>query len=212
MRHSLCVIRRLTRCIRGVTIIEFALVAPVLLLLLMGLFDIAHIVYVKSQLTGLIQKAARDSTLQDLSTSAGQIALDNDVSSQIKMLAPGAQVTATRRFYRNYNDAAAKVPETWGDTDHDQRCDNNESYKDLNGNGIWDADGGDGGSSSSTPGGGAQDRTIYTVKVSYTRLFPLWRFLGMSSQADLSSTTILANQPYSDQSTYAANPVWLHCV
>jgi Flp pilus assembly protein TadG len=197
---------------RGVAALEFAIVAPVLLLLLMGLFDLGHVVYVKSQLTGLMQKAARDSTLQDQSTLAGQTALDNDLISQIKLLAPGAKVVTTRRFYRNYNDAAARVPEVWGDTDNDKKCDNNESYTDLNGNGVWDADGGDGGSTSSTPGGGAQDRTIYTVNVSYTRLFPFWRLVGMSSQGELSSTTLLANQPYSEQSSYSPNPAKLHCV
>jgi Flp pilus assembly protein TadG len=204
-------VRAGVRCARGVTVIEFAMVAPVLMLLLMGLFDIAHTVYVKSELTGLVQKAARDSTLQDQSTLAGQTALDADVINQVKVLAPGAQVTAVRRFYRNYTDATARVPENWGDTDHDGRCDNNESYTDLNGNGVWDADGGDGGSTSQTPGGGAQDRTIYTVKVSYPRLFPLWKFIGMTSQATLVATTILSNQPYADQSSYSSSPKTLHC-
>jgi Flp pilus assembly protein TadG len=212
MRRLVQPLNRSATCTRGVAALEFAIVAPVLLLLLMGLFDLGHVVYVKSQLTGLIQKAARDSTLQDQSTLAGQTALDNELISQIKLLAPGAKVVPTRRFYRNYNEAAARVPEAWGDTDKDKRCDNNESYTDLNGNGVWDADGGDGGSTSSTPGGGAQDRTIYTVNVSYARLFPFWKMVGMSSQAELSSTTLLANQPYSEQSSYSPNPATLHCV
>ncbi len=206
MNRILRSIRGAMRCVRGVTVIEFAIVAPALMLLLMGLFDIAHNVYVKSQLNGLVQKAARDSTLQDQSTLAGQTALDNTVINQVKALAPGAQVLTKRRFYRNYDDATAKVPEPWGDTNRDLRCNANESFTDTNGNGVWDADGADGGSSSTTPGGGAQDRTIYTVTVTYPRLFPLWRFIGATSQATLIATTILANQPYADQSSYAPNP------
>jgi Flp pilus assembly protein TadG len=212
MSRAMRSVRGIATCIRGATIIEFAMVAPVLMLVLMGLFDVAHLVYVKSQLTGLMQKAARDSTLEDQSTLAGQAVLDNNVISQVKMLAPGATVLTSRRFYRNYNDATAKVPEYWGDTDHDGKCDANESYTDANGNGVWDADGGDGGSSSATPGGGAQDRTIYTVNVTFTRLFPLWSFIGASSQAKLSAKTILANQPYSDQSSYSTTPATLHCL
>ena len=48
---------------RGTTIIEFALIAPVLMLVMMGFFDMGHEVYARSVLTGAIQKAARDSTI-----------------------------------------------------------------------------------------------------------------------------------------------------
>jgi Flp pilus assembly protein TadG len=211
MSRILRAIRRASRCTRGVTVIEFAIVAPVLMLLLMGLFDVAHTVYVKAQLNGLVQKAARDSTLQDQSTLAGQTALDNIVIAQVKALAPGATVSAKRRFYRNNNDATARVPEPWGDTNRDLRCNADESFTDTNGNGVWDADGGDGGSSSTTPGGGAQDRSIYLVTVTYPRLFPLWRFIGLTPQATQVATTILANQPYSDQASYAPDPATRHC-
>lgn len=195
----------------GATIIEFAIVAPVLIVMLLGFFDTAHTLYMKAQLTGLLQKAARDSTLQNMSTAAAEAAMDANITRQVKVLARNATVVTSRRFYRNYNDAAAKVPESWGDTNGDGRCNNNESFTDTNGNGVWDADGGDGGSISSTPGGGAQDRTIYTVTVSYPHLFPLWKFLGTSPNAALTATTVLANQPYTDQSSYAATPKSLHC-
>jgi Flp pilus assembly protein TadG len=202
---------RLRQSRAGATIIEFAIVAPVLIVMLLGFFDTAHTLYMKAQLNGLLQKAARDSTLQDMSTAAGEATLDANITRQVKALAKNATVTPTRRFYRNYNDAAAKVPESWNDTNGDKVCDNNESYTDTNGNGVWDADGGDGGSTSSTPGGGAQDRTIYTVKVSYPHLFPIWKFIGTSNTVSLSATAVLANQPYSDQSSYSATPQTLHC-
>ena len=57
-------LRRLGRDRRGVTIVEFAMVAPVLSLLMMGLGDMLYQMYVKEMLTGSVQKAARDSGIQ----------------------------------------------------------------------------------------------------------------------------------------------------
>ena len=58
--------------------------------------------------------------------------------------------------------------------------------------------------------GGAKDRTLYTVVITYPRFFPLWRFIGASSTTKLTASTILENQPYSDQNSYGAATVG-HC-
>jgi Flp pilus assembly protein TadG len=49
---------------RGVTIVEFAMVAPVMILLIMGLGELMYTVYAQSVLSGAVQKAARDSAIQ----------------------------------------------------------------------------------------------------------------------------------------------------
>ena len=67
---------------------------------------------------------------------------------------------------------------------------------DANRNGVWDADGGSDGQ------GGAKDIVIITFKVSYPRLFPLAALLGWSTNVEMQSDSILANQPYGDQTTY----------
>ena len=48
----------------GATIVEFALISPVLVLTLMGLFDLSYNFYAETMIEGAIQKAARDSTLE----------------------------------------------------------------------------------------------------------------------------------------------------
>ena len=59
-------------------------------------------------------------------------------------------------------------------------------------------DGGDAGQ------GGAKDITVYSVTVSYPRMFPISTLFGGSPNVNMTASTVLANQPYSEQSTYGA--------
>ena len=189
---------RLADDFRGAAIVEFALVAPVLAVLLMGAFDIGHGLYVNAALQGIVQKTARDSALEGGTSAAITAALDKQVADQVRVLARNGQVAITRRFYRNYAAAAAKKAEVFTDTNRNGTCDKGEPYEDANLNGTWDLDGGNAGQ------GGAKDATIYTATVTYPRLFPFWRLVGGSSTSRASATTVLRNQPYGDQGNYGA--------
>lgn len=178
---------------RGVALVEFALVAPVLVLFLVGAFDIAHTLYMTAVLRGIVQKTGRDSGLEDATTATRQTAIDALVTQQVRELYNSATVTFNRRSFATYAKAAAKVPEDYTDTNHNLTCDANEPYIDANNNGYWDSDGGTAGQ------GGAKDRVIYTVNVSYPALMPLSKFIGGSTTRTITATTILQNQPYSDQ-------------
>ena len=182
----------------GATIVEFAIVAPVLGLVLLGAFDVAHSLYTRAVLQGLVQKTARDSALESGAGAAAQTALDTRVKNQAKAMANNAEVTVTRRFYRTFTDAAAARAETWTDTNENGTCDGSEPYEDANRNNNWDADGGDAGQ------GGAKDATLYTVSVSYPRMFPLYNLIGGSRTTTITASTVLRNQPYADQGSYAA--------
>ena len=189
---------------RGSTIIEFAIVAPVICLILLGGFDTAHSLYMRAVLQGVMQKTARDSALETGSDDTQQAALDDKVRRQVSAIANNATIVFTRRYYKTFSKAAAAQAESYTDTNANGRCDNGEPFQDMNNNGIWDADGGDGGQ------GGAKDRTLYTASVSYPRFFPLWKMIGGSNVTKISASTILENQPYTDQSSYAA-PTVGHC-
>lgn len=190
---------------RGATVVEFAIVAPVLCLVLVGAFDVAHTLYMRATLQGILQKAARDSTLEEGSLAAQITATDNKVRSQVLALANNASLTFTRRFYRTFSEAAAARAETWTDTDGNGVCNGGEPYEDANANMTWDKDGGNAGQ------GGAKDATLYTVTVTYPRMFPLPKFTGAGgTTTKLSASTVLRNQPFSDQGSYAA-PVVRNC-
>ena len=95
---------------------EFAIIAPVLALLLLGAFDTAHTLYMRGVLQGVVQKTARDSALEsgtgadEAATTVIQNQIDDKVRAQVHVLANNATITITRRFYRTFSDAAAARP------------------------------------------------------------------------------------------------------
>ena len=68
-RHRLP-LRKLAKREDGMTIVEFALVAPTFLMLLLGTLDIAQLVYAQSVLNGAVQTAAREASLEGADTTA----------------------------------------------------------------------------------------------------------------------------------------------
>ena len=180
---------------RGVAIIEFALIAPVLLLMLMGLLDLAFNMYTTEMLQGAIQNAARNSTIEGASSK--DAALDATVTTAVRAVAPSATLAFDRRAYNSFTEAGR--PEDYTDVDNDGTCNNGEPFEDANGNGSWDRDRG------KTGFGGARDAVLYTVTVNYQRPFPVAGFIpGQTKNFTLSAVTVLRNQPYGQQSV---NPV-----
>ncbi|WP_333571891.1 TadE/TadG family type IV pilus assembly protein [Sphingomonas sp.] len=179
--------RRLFPDERGATLVEFAILLPVLLALLMGLMDLCYQAYVQAVLEGAVQKAARDSTIEaaDIST------IDTRVVTAVRRVAGKASVTPNRLFYASF---ALIKPEDFADSNGNGIHDPGECFTDVNGNGQWDMDPGRAGQ------GGASDVTVYRVTVHYTRLFPLARLIGWSNQVVLSASTRFKNQPYGTQS------------
>lgn len=192
---------RLARDQRGATIVEFAMIAPVMGILLLGAFDVAHTLYMRAVLQGIVQKVGRDSSLESGLDAATQATLDAKVTGQAKALANNGTVTITRKWYRTFTDAAAAKFEPFTDTNGNGTCDGpsgstpGEPYEDNNNNGRWDATGGNDGS------GGAKDAMVYTVSVAYPRMFPVYRIIGGSTTTTVTASTVLRNQPYGDQGT-----------
>lgn len=194
-------IARLAKDARGATIVEFALIAPAFALMLMGAFDVGYDLYLRAAIQGIVQKTARDSGLEGALEAGATDVIDQKVRDQVRGLAANANISISRRFYRTFSQAAAARAETFTDTNNNGRCDAGEPYEDANGNQLWDADGGDQGQ------GGAKDKVVYTVTVTYVRLLPLWKMIGDTSSNTIRATTVLANQPYGDQSSYGATVV-----
>lgn len=173
---------------RGVTAIEFGIVAPVLCLMILGLSDLAYQSYTQSMLEGAVQKAARDSTLEGASTNID--AIDQSVKDAVHRVAPEATVTSIRKSYTTFSNIK---PEKFTDTNKNGVRDTGECYDDVNGNGQWDSDPGKAGI------GGADDIVVYQVTAVYPRIFPMASMLGWSSTQTLVAKTVLKNQPYSTQ-------------
>jgi Flp pilus assembly pilin Flp len=184
---------RLCRDIRGATLVEFALLAPVLLLLLLGMFDIGYNYYMQSQLHGAVQKAARDSTTQR--ANAGTATIDETVTEAVRDIVPGATLSFSRRAYATFSDT--NRAEDFTDLDDDGACNDGEPFEDANGSGSWDSDRGIDG------GGGARDAVLYVVTVSYPRAFGVAGLAGIAENVTTRTSTVLRNQPWDAQAAHA---------
>ena len=201
------IVDRLRRDRRGATQIEFAIIAPVMLTLIMGLGELAYQGYVQSVLTGAIQKAGRDSSIQGASAQA--TAIDATVIAQLSQLRSGwtadctgnppanvATYCSTRKSYASFGSIA---PEPFVDSNHNGQYDAaTECFTDTNGNGTWDSDPGLNGQ------GGANDVTVYTITVTLPRIFPVFGLIGLSRNMTLNGSTTLKNQPWATQNVYPA--------
>ena len=184
-------LRRLTGDSKGATIVEFAMIAPTLVAILLFIFDTGLYFYAQAVLGGEVNAAARRSTLET-ATDTSRAETDALVEAQIQRLIPTADVTFSRTAYRSYGRAQAKA-EDYKDLNNNGICDNNEAYDDANRNNVRDTDSGVSG------GGAARDVVIYTATVTYERMFPVEAIFGWDQEASITSTALLRNQPFDKQ-------------
>jgi Flp pilus assembly pilin Flp len=182
-------LRRIRRDHRGIAAVEFALIAPAFLTLLMGTFEVGHQLYTRALLNGATEKAARDSGLA--SGIRNQAVIDAQVKKVVGTVigldSASTKITFARRNYLDVDDVGKM--EDFTDSDNDNRCDKGEQFEDANDSGSWDERGSDG-------QGGARAAVLYTVTVKYKRLFPVGELIGMSNDVTVKASTVLRNQPY----------------
>ncbi|MFY7837803.1 MAG: TadE/TadG family type IV pilus assembly protein [Novosphingobium sp.] len=187
--------RRLLADRRGVTTIEFVIVAPMFLMLVIGCLDVGQLVYAKGVLDGAVEKAARDSSLETGDTSLA----DDLVEKTIKKVLPRATVASKRKSYFDF--VNANKGEKLDDANGDGECSPGESYTDRNGNQRWDDDLGKDGN------GGANDVIVYTVTVTYDPTFQVPLVPVDWSRREITSTAVKRNQPFALQTgSYSSQP------
>jgi Flp pilus assembly pilin Flp len=174
---------------RGATAVEFAAIAPALLLVVLGLMDFGYNIYATSLIEGAIQQAGRNSTIEGAESRGAEI--DNQVRDVVQDIVPNATIGFNRRAYVDFADIGRS--EEFTDSNEDGACNAGEPFEDANGNGTWDEDRG------REDMGGARDAVLYTVTVSYPRAFPAMKLFGFSDTITATSHTLLRNQPYGPQ-------------
>lgn len=175
----------------GVSTVEFAMIAPVLVMTLMGLFDLSYNFYTDTMIEGAVAKAARDSTIESFANNPA--ALDDAVERAVHRVAPSATVSFQRSAYADYTSVGQA--EEYTDTNSDGFCNNGEPFEDVNGNNTWDADRARGSSN------GARDAVLYEVEATYDRLLPMASLLGWEDTVTVRAVTVLRNQPFNLQET-----------
>ena len=196
-RHLL---RRIRADRRGVTIVEFAVVAPVLLLLIIGGFDLAHQSYVRSVLQSALTDAARRAAVEDPEFVAAGDTLEERVENlvirKLGSTAPDATVSVTQQNFFDFSgigNPEKLMTDVAGNGQYDET--DGDCFADLNENGEYDTDTG------RDVIGGANDVVLYEATLSMPRLFPLDAFLDVEPDIELTAETAIRNQPYAVQRT-----------
>ncbi|MGC4250455.1 MAG: pilus assembly protein [Sphingobium sp.] len=185
-------VRSLLASQRGATIVEFALVLPIFLLLVLGICDLAQMLYAKALLNGAVEQAGRSSTTETADTTSA----DTLVEASVAPIVPGATFTFKRVSYYDFTDVGRA--EKFTDANSDGSCDNGEAYIDENGNGQWDADVGASGN------GGADDIVVYTATVTYTPLISVPLLANSENPVTLTAKSVRKNQPFAVQTSYSS--------
>ncbi len=181
---------------RAVAAIEFAMIAPVLFMFMMGMGDLLYQVITTAVVNGSVQKAARDATIEGNATTTAGSTLDTQVIAMVRVIAPNATFVATRQSYSNFTNVGK--PEPFTDSNGDGIRQVGECFSDINGNGTWDSD------DASLGAGGASEVALYTMKVTYPRIFSIQKFMGWADTATVTAQTVLKNQPYANQTVRTA--------
>jgi Flp pilus assembly protein TadG len=178
-------LRRLARDRRGVTIIEFAMVVPVLLLVLLGFFDLGYRSYASSVLQGALHDAARMATVGGYSMTQ----IDARVKTRLSNFATRSTVTTAASSYYEFS-GVAQPEKIVGDTAPLNAYNVGDCFEDANGNNTYDTDRGRSGT------GNSDDIVRYSVTISFPRILPMGSLMGWGNTQTLTSDTVLRNQPY----------------
>ena len=198
--------RSITRDARGVTSIEFALLALPLFTLIMGSIELGVEMFAKARLEGVMREAARMAVTGDQAANGKDGAkIDAYVTAQAPIV-KGAKVDILKESYDSF-DQVRKTEKKDSDRTTAPYC-----FEDVNANMRWDEN------PSRSGLGGADDIINYKVTMRYPALFPLvTSVVTGNSMVTLTSQVTLRNEPFggaTDQeiktccvSAAAGNPV-----
>jgi len=186
--------RRLLLDLTGAIAVEFALAAPVLLILICSGLELGYAAYLRAVIEGEMQRASRSRTLETASDLTQRALIENRVRDMVHQLAPAATVDFTRRAFRDYAEVEAPF-EPFHDINANGRCDFPETYEDLNNNGHWDEQG-----VSADSDGNARDVVVYTAIVHHARLLPI-AINPLRQERPITAKTAFRNQPFDQQAS-----------
>jgi len=191
-------IRHLRRDARGTTIVEFGVLAPVMITLIMGAIEMGHFLSVRSTLEGAVVEAARQATASmEIDEDDRDQAMRDLITKHMSAfpIAEGHQLVIATKAYRDFGTA---YPEEFTDTNGNGVYDPGEAFIDRNGNGHWDPDLPISGTDLGSPGD----------VVSYTAIFVtdpyfqmIGRIMGLEGGLTLTATTVVRNEPVKKKTT-----------
>lgn len=188
---SLHAARRFLGCRDGSSFVEFALVAPAVLLGIAGVIDFMMVLFVTSLLEGGLQDASRLGRTGYQPTGVSrETAIRNSVADATIGLIDMNEVQITYKVYPGFENVGESEP--YDDiAPANGAYDAGEPFNDINGNGVWDADMGVAGLGE--PG----DVVLYKVSYEWPALTPLVApFFGPDGKASIGASVAVRNEPW----------------
>lgn len=175
---------------RGVTAIEFAVIAPVLMLLLFGIIEFSLIMLASNVMESATNISSR---LSKTGYAEGSISREqtiiNSLKAQAGSLLDTTKLTISTKYYQQFDQI--NDPEPYTDTNGNGSHDAGEPYTDINGNGQWDADMGLAGN------GGPGDIVVFTVSYPWPISTPIISDLvGHNGTYTITTHAVVKNEPY----------------
>mgnify|MGYP001766793315 CR=1 FL=1 len=181
---------------RGVTAVEFALVAPVLFTAIIGGLDLGYQAYARSVLQGALNDVARKGSLEGPELDCAGSSVEAKIRCAVEKRSDAVARNATYHFdIKSYYEftGVGRGEKLITDYNHNGQYDEGDCFQDLNENREFDSVAGREGI------GGADDVVFYDVTLTMPRLLPMSSLLGWSSEYQIHATTAVRNQPYSRQ-------------
>lgn len=192
---------------RGASVMEFGLVAPVMVLMTMAGFEAGYTIYLKTIAAGVLEHQARAASLE----GSTETQFDADVRTAIRRIMPvyaqaDENIVLTKKNYTDYSriNAAEKITRDRNnngildapfDANNDGTIQDEEKdcWIDEDNNGAFGTNEGASGL------GGPDDGVFYTVELKLPRLFPMASMMGMSENLSVTVRTLVINQPFGTQ-------------
>lgn len=172
----------------GSATVEFSFGIPILLAFVIGVIEIANLMFLGASLENAVLHASRYGVTGQ-ADGPGTTRIDrvrSIIEEQTFGMIPGDDLTIDTLVYESFADFGQ--PEPFADANANGAYDAGETFSDVNGNGAWDADMGLAGL------GGAGDIVLY--RVTYTAP-SMTGFADWASQAvTLTAALAVRNEPY----------------
>ncbi len=174
----------------GSTAVEFAIGGSVLILAMVGIIEIALVMFASVLVEGGLREAARFGiTGQDPNGISREQRIVDIVSNNTQGLIEISVNNMTSKAYGSFDYIGKEEP--YDDANGNGQFDPGETYTDWNGNAQWDNDPG-------LPGAGnAGDIVLYEINYDWEFLTPLFAvFAGEDGSIQMTTSVAVQNEPF----------------
>jgi len=172
----------------GATALEFAFIAPVMLLLMMGIIEFSMIMFTQTVMESATSNTSRmGRTGFSLAGLSREQQLINNVATRTAGLLNPSLITVTMQTYSSFD--RVNDPEPFIDSNNNGVYNSGEAYTDINGNGQWDQD------MATAGAGNANDIVVYTVSYPWQITTPLVNAV-IGNIFAVSARSVVKNEPY----------------